>query len=200
MGGTYLASDVQAFNATVTVRCRESKPACSQFHYHSHWRFRSICFTCEADGKILLLLHPFFYFFLSNNSFLLQAMVLGCTCRVMIIKKGRSSSSITEFNILWYVDFQHFLIKLLFLWIFWLFCQDMYNTWLKERYKDDHLTHPDLDPNLWLEARLFDEPDRNWVYNLSHTTVRTYRRPIVFQPLDAQNRFGILQLWNSRWF
>jgi len=168
--------------------------------------------TTHTDDFVLFVSHAkrmvrfffyyihFFIFFLSNNSFLLQAMVLGCTCRVMIIKKGRSSSSITEFNILWYVDFQHFLIKLLFLWIFWLFCQDMYNTWLKERYKDDHLTHPDLDPNLWLEARLFDEPDRNWVYNLSHTTVRTYRRPIVFQPLDAQNRFWVLQLWNSRWF
>ena len=45
------------------------------------------------------------------------------------------------------------------------------DTWLKERYRDNLLTHPDLDPDLWLEARLFDKPDRNWVYNLSHTTV-----------------------------
>jgi len=54
---------------------------------------------------------------------------------------------------------------------FLTFFQDTYNTWLKKRYKNNSLTHLDLDLDLWFEARLFDIPDRNWVYNLSHTTV-----------------------------
>jgi hypothetical protein len=30
--------------------------------------------------------------------------------------------------------------------------QDTYNSRLKERYDDDPSTHPDIDPDLWLEA------------------------------------------------
>ena len=53
-----------------------------------------------------------------------------------------------------------------------LFCsfKDIYNSQLKERYRDNPLNHPDIDPDLWLEAGLFDGPNRNQVYELCNTT------------------------------
>ena len=41
--------------------------------------------------------------------------------------------------------------------------QDIYNSQLNERYRDDSLTPLDLDPSLWLEAGWSDGPDRNKV-------------------------------------
>jgi hypothetical protein len=41
--------------------------------------------------------------------------------------------------------------------------QDTYNNRLKERYKNDYLTHPDIDPDLWLEAGSSGGPNRNRV-------------------------------------
>jgi hypothetical protein len=35
---------------------------------------------------------------------------------------------------------------------------------------DDPSTHPNIDLNLWLEARSFSGPDRNQLYGLSNTT------------------------------
>jgi hypothetical protein len=40
---------------------------------------------------------------------------------------------------------------------------------------DDHLTHLDLDPDLWLEAGLSGEPDRNRVDGLSKTMAKNLR-------------------------
>jgi hypothetical protein len=58
-----------------------------------------------------------------------------------------------ELNTLWYVSFQPFyLLSYYFLEFADLFFQDTYNTWLKDRYEDDPLTHPNLDSDLWLEA------------------------------------------------
>jgi alpha-D-ribose 1-methylphosphonate 5-phosphate C-P lyase len=51
-----------------------------------------------------------------------------------------------------------------------LFFQYTYNIVLKERYIDDSSTHPNLDPDLWLEIVLFGGPYRNRVYGLSNTT------------------------------
>ena len=31
---------------------RELESANSLFHYHTHWQLHSVCFICEADGKI----------------------------------------------------------------------------------------------------------------------------------------------------
>jgi hypothetical protein len=53
--------------------------------------------------------------------------------------------------------------------------QDTYNSRLKERYKEDFLTHPDLDLDLWLEGESFGELDRNRVYGLSNTIVEKLR-------------------------
>jgi len=41
---------------------------------------------------------------------------------------------------------------------------------LRERYGDDPLTHPDFNPNLWMEIGSYDGPDKNRVYGLSNTT------------------------------
>jgi len=42
---------------------------------------------------------------------------------------------------------------------------------LRERYEDGPSTHPEFDPNLWMEVRSFGGLDKNRVYGLSNTTV-----------------------------
>ena len=51
-----------------------------------------------------------------------------------------------------------------------IFFQDTYNSRLKERYEEDLSIHLDLDPNLWLQARLSGGSNRNQVYKLSNST------------------------------
>jgi len=41
---------------------------------------------------------------------------------------------------------------------------------LRERYGDDILTHPEFDPDLWMEVGSSGGPDKNRVYGLSNTT------------------------------
>jgi hypothetical protein len=41
---------------------------------------------------------------------------------------------------------------------------------LRERYGDDILTHPEFDPDLWMEVGSSGGPDKNRVYRLSNTT------------------------------
>jgi len=41
---------------------------------------------------------------------------------------------------------------------------------LRERYRDDILTHPEFDSDLWMEVGSSGGPDKNWVYGLSNTT------------------------------
>jgi len=41
---------------------------------------------------------------------------------------------------------------------------------LRERYGDDPLTHPELNPDLWMEVGSFGGLDKNQVYGLSNTT------------------------------
>jgi hypothetical protein len=41
---------------------------------------------------------------------------------------------------------------------------------LRERYEDDPSTHPDFNPDLWMEVGSCGGPDKNWVYGLSNTT------------------------------
>jgi len=48
--------------------------------------------------------------------------------------------------------------------------QETYNSRLRERYGDDPSTHPDFDPDLWMEVRSSGGPEKNRVYNLSNTT------------------------------
>jgi hypothetical protein len=42
-------------------------------------------------------------------------------------------------------------------------------------HKEDILTHPPHDPQLWLETGVIDELDRNRVYDISMTTTQDMR-------------------------
>lgn len=46
---------------------------------------------------------------------------------------------------------------------------------MKERYGDDTLTHPEFDPDLWMEVGSSGGPDKNRVYGLSNTTADNLR-------------------------
>ncbi|KAL9376036.1 hypothetical protein Peur_030156 [Populus x canadensis] len=52
---------------------------------------------------------------------------------------------------------------------------ETYNSWLRERYGDNPSTHPDFDPDLWMEAGSSGGPDKNRVYGLSNTTADNLR-------------------------
>jgi hypothetical protein len=41
---------------------------------------------------------------------------------------------------------------------------------LRERYGDDLSTHPDFDPDLWIEVGLSGGLEKNQVYELSNNT------------------------------
>ena len=58
---------------------------------------------------------------------------------------------------------------------------------MKERYKDNPLTHLDINPDLWLKAGLFDGPDRNRVYKLSNTKIEN------LQMTHSASTIGCLQ-------
>jgi len=49
------------------------------------------------------------------------------------------------------------------------------NSRLRERYGDDPSTHPDFDPNLWMEVGSSGRPDKNRVYGLSNTMAENLR-------------------------
>jgi len=53
---------------------------------------------------------------------------------------------------------------------YFFYFQETYNNRLRERYGDDILTHPEFDPDLWMEVGLSGGPDKNRVYGLSNTT------------------------------
>ena len=55
------------------------------------------------------------------------------------------------------------------------FFQETYNNRLRERYGDDTLTHPEFDPDLWMEVGSSGGPDKNQVYGLSNTTADNLR-------------------------
>lgn len=75
---------------------------------------------------------------------------------------------------------------------------EIYNSRLKKRYEDDLSTHPDFDPDLWLEGGSPGGPDRNWEYGLPTLGLRTYRRHVMFQSLGAHNRYLALSLQSLR--
>jgi len=97
----------------------------------------------------------------------------------MIAKKGCNNSLTTALNTSWYVRSTILFRKLLFSWIeyddFFFDFQETYNSRLGERYEDDPSTHPNFDPDLWMEVGSFGEPDKNWVYRLSNTTAENLR-------------------------
>jgi hypothetical protein len=61
-------------------------------------------------------------------------------------------------------SFNNFLCKLFFLIEFddfSFYFQETYNSRLRERYEDDTLTHPNFNPDLWMEVGSSDGPDKN---------------------------------------
>jgi len=58
---------------------------------------------------------------------------------------------------------------------FYFYFQETYNNRLMERYGDNILTHPEFDPDLWMEVGLSGGPDKNRVYGLSNTTADNLR-------------------------
>jgi hypothetical protein len=58
---------------------------------------------------------------------------------------------------------------------FLFYFQETYNNQLRERYGDDTLTHPEFDPDLWMEVGSSGGPDKNRVYGLSNTTTDNLR-------------------------
>jgi len=58
---------------------------------------------------------------------------------------------------------------------FFIYFQETYNNRLRERYGDDTLTHPEFDPDLWMEVGSSGGPDKNWVYGLSNTKTDNLR-------------------------
>jgi hypothetical protein len=58
---------------------------------------------------------------------------------------------------------------------FLFYFQETYNNRLRERYGDDTLTHPEFDPDLWMEVGSSGGPDKNRVYGLSNTTADNLR-------------------------
>ena len=58
---------------------------------------------------------------------------------------------------------------------FFFYFQETYNNRLRERYGDNILTHPEFDPDLWMEVGSSGGPDKNWVYGLSNTTADNLR-------------------------
>ena len=58
---------------------------------------------------------------------------------------------------------------------FFIYFQETYNNRLRERYGDDTLTHPEFDPDLWMEVGSSGGPDKNRVYGLSNTTADNLR-------------------------
>jgi hypothetical protein len=101
-------------------------------------------------------------------------------CGVKTAKKGCSSSWTTVLSTSWYVRSFVLFCKLLFSWIaswiafdnFFKNFQETYNIRLRERYGDNPSTHPDFDPDLWMEVGSSGRPDKNQVYRLSNTTAQ----------------------------
>jgi len=81
--------------------------------------------------------------------------------------------------------------------IFYFYFQETYNNRLRERYRDDTLTHSKFDPNLWMEVGSSGGSDKNRVYGLSNTMADNLRSPVVFQPFGASNQYRAPNLRSS---
>jgi len=57
----------------------------------------------------------------------------------------------------------------------YFFFHETYNNRLRERYGDDILTHPEFDPDLWMEVGSSGGLDKNQVYGLSNTMTDNLR-------------------------
>jgi hypothetical protein len=187
LGGIHSARNVWVFHRTVKVWCGEPKPTNSWFGYHAYQRLHSIRFACEPDGKIyfiyIFLICCYLSIYLIDNIFILQATTLGREPSLIELFYGNACAKWWPLKKMrQFIDnrTQHFMVRLfstIFLlsyyflefYDFIFYFQETYNNCLKERYREDPSTHPDFNPDLWLEAGSSGGPDRNWVYGLSNT-------------------------------
>jgi len=87
--------------------------------------------------------------------------------------RGQPCSALHGMFILSFYFVSYYFLKLhleLHLMIFLKKFQETYNSRLRERYGDNHSTHPDFDLDLWMEVGSSGGPDKNRVYGLSNTT------------------------------
>jgi len=81
-------------------------------------------------------------------------------------------------------------------WLLFLFSGD-YNNRLRERYGDDILTHPEFDPDLWMEVGSSGGPGKNRVYGLSNTTADNLRTTRSVSTCGAPNQYRAPNLRSS---
>jgi len=68
-----------------------------------------------------------------------------------------------------------FIVLNMMITFYYYYFQETYNNRCRERYGDDILTHPEFDPDLWMEVGSLGRPDKNRVYGLSNTTADNLR-------------------------
>jgi hypothetical protein len=94
-----------------------------------------------------------------------------------------------------------YFISYYFSWIeyddFYFYFQETYNSRLRERYGDDPSTHPDFNPELWMEVGSFGGSDKNQVYGSPTLRPRICGRPVVSQSSGAPNRYRTPNLRSS---
>jgi hypothetical protein len=69
----------------------------------------------------------------------------------------------------------YYVIVLNMMITFFYYFQEIYNNRLRERYGDNILTHPEFDPDLWMEVGSSSGSEKNLVYGLSNTTADNLR-------------------------
>jgi len=100
MGRLHSTHDIHAFHLRITVWYGESTPACSRFYYHTYQRLCSICFACEADGKIFFInIFNWQHFYFAGYDYWMGSKSDGTFCW----------NTCAELITLWYVSFQLFL-------------------------------------------------------------------------------------------
>ena len=81
---------------------------------------------------------------------------------------------------------------------YFFYFQETYNNRLRERYGDDILTHPEFDPDLWMEVGSSGGPGKNRVYGLSNTTADNLRTTHSVSTCGAPNQYrapNLRSLW-----
>jgi len=84
---------------------------------------------------------------------------------------------------------------------FYFYFQETYNNRLRERYEDDTLTHPEFDPDLWMEVGSSGGPDKKRVYGLSNTTADNLRstRSVSTVGSSQSKEFVALQQFTEKY-
>jgi len=88
-----------------------------------------------------------------------------------------------------------FIVLNMMITFYYYYFQETYNNRFRERYGDDILTHPEFDPDLWMEVGSLGGPDKNRVYGLSNTTADNLRstRSVSTVGSSQSKKFVVLQ-------